>query len=166
MSRMRRPLTYPLPVLAVLALGLAACSGGGGEDAPEPDPRVAYVEQATAVCDEASTDFSALTQPAAPADLGPFVNQTLAIAERAQTGLAELTPPEQDRADLESRVLDPFAALVDEGRAYAADVEAAGTDPAVLLPLLSQRPSVEGIDLAYLRNYGLESCADAISQAG
>lgn len=158
---MRRLLTLPLPVLAVLALGLTACSGGGEQDAKET-----YVEQASAVCDEASTDFSGLTQPAAPADLGPFVDQTLAIAERAQTGLAALTPPEDDRAELESRVLDPFATLVDEGRAYAVEVEAAGTNPVALLPLLGQRPSVEGIDLDYLREYGLESCAGAISQAG
>jgi len=158
---MRRLVTLPLPVLAVLALGLAACSGGGDEDA-----KATYVEQASAVCDETSTDFSALTQPTAPAELGPFVDQTLAIAERAQTGLAALTPPEDDRAELDRRVLVPFAALVDEGRAYAADVEAAGINPAALLPLLGQRPSVEGIDLDYLREYGLENCADAISQAG
>ena len=149
-----------LPVLAIVVLTLAGCSGG------EDDAKAAYVEQASAVCDEASTDFSGLTQPAAPADLGPFVDQTLAIAERAQTGLAALTPPEDDRAELESRVLGPFADLVEEGRAYAADVEAAGTDPAALLPLLGQRPTVEGIDLDYLREYGVESCADAISQAG
>lgn len=156
-----RRLALPHLSLAVLALGLAACSGGGDEDA-----KATYVEQASAVCDEASTDFSALAQPATPGELGPFVEQTLAIAERAQTGLAALTPPEQDQAELESRVLEPFADLVEEGRAYAGQVEAAGTDPAALLPLLGQRPTVEGIDLDYLREYGLEPCADAISQAG
>lgn len=156
-----RRLALPHLSLAVLALALTACSGGGDEDA-----KATYVEQASAVCDEASTDFSALTQPTTPAELGPFVDETLAIAERAQTGLAALTPPEQDRAELETRVLEPFADLVEEGRVYAGQVEAAGTDPAALLPLLGQRPTVEGIDLDLLREYGLEPCADAISQAG
>lgn len=154
----RRSLTLPVLLPAVL-LALAAC--GGGDDAKQE-----YVDAASAVCEEADADFSALATPTTPAGFAPFAQQTVQIAERAQGELAGLTPPEDDAADLRSKVLDPFAALVDDGKAFAAKVEAAGTDQAKLLPLLSERPTAEGIDLDYLRSYGLEACADAIGKAG
>lgn len=148
-------------LLPVLLVSLAACSGDGDDDAKQ-----AYLSQAQAVCDQAAADFAELQTPTAAAEFAPFVNDTLAIAEQAQTGLAGLTPPEADQEELQTRVLDPFATLVEQGRGFAAEVEAAGTDQAALLPLLSQRPSAAGIDLEYLRSYGLESCADAIDDVG
>lgn len=158
----RRPLALLLAL--PLAMSLAACGGddGGSED----DPKAAFVDQAAAICTSADEDVSALEQPTAAAQFAPFVEQTIAIAERAQDELAALTPPEQDRAELEERVLDPFAALVEEGRAFAGRVEAAGQDQLQLLPLLSQRPTADDIDLDYLREYGLETCADAIGKLG
>ena len=152
-------MTPRLLALPLLALVLTAC--GGGED-----EKAAYVDSATAVCEKADADFTDLAQPTAPADFAPFVADTVAIAEQAQGELRALTPPEDDRADLERKVLDPFAQLVEDGKAFQEKVEAAGTDQTQLLPLLSQRPTSEGVDLEYLRTYGLESCADAISQAG
>lgn len=155
MRRMRILLALP-----AAALALTACSGGTDE------AKTAYVDAASAVCSTASAEFAELPQPAAPADFAPFVQGTLTIAEQAQTGLSGLTPPEADRDELESRVLAPFADLIEEGRAFAAQVEAAGTDQVALLPLLAQRPTATGVDLDYLREYGLPVCADAIGQAG
>lgn len=151
-----------LLVLPATALVLTGCSGSGDGGAG----KAAYVDQASAVCATADAAFAALAQPRAAADFAPFVEETLTIAERAQTGLAALTPPADARADLESRVLVPFAGLVEQGRAFADKVDAAGADQAALLPLLAQRPTSAGVDLDYLRQYGLESCADAISKAG
>ena len=159
-----------LAPLAALVLALSACSGGDGDDAAAPqeaDPKEAYVEQADEVCSSADDDFAALGgTPTAPAEFGPYVQETVGIAERAQTELAALTPPEADRADLESKVLTPFAELVEQGKAWSSQVTAAGGDQAALLGLLGSRPTSAGIDKEYLREYGLTSCADAISKVG
>ena len=159
-------------VLPALVLVLTACSAGDGTDgdgdaAPSAEEvKQIYVEQATDVCERADAEFSALPQPTTPAAFAPYVQETVRIAETAQRDLSALSPPEPDRAELESKVLDPFAALVEDGKAFAAKVVAAGTDQAKLLPLLSQRPTSAGIDLEHLRSYGLDVCADAITKAG
>jgi hypothetical protein len=158
-----------LAPLTALVLALSACSSGGGDEAaapPEVDPKEAYVEQASEICASADEDFAALKAPVTPAEFGPFVAQTVGIADRAQSRLAALQPPEEDRADLETKVLTPFAEVVEQGRAWSAKVTAAGTDQAALLPLLAQRPTSAGIDQAYLRDYGLPRCADAVSKVG
>ena len=90
----------------------------------------------------------------------------MGIADRARTGLAALTPPEEDRAELESKVLTPLGELVDEAKAWSAQVTAAGTDQAALLGLLASRPTSAGIDTEFLREYGLTSCADAVAKLG
>ena len=150
----------PVLLLPALVLGLVACGSGGPRG---PDPKAAYVEQAAAVCDQAEKEFGALVAPTTPAGFGSFAESTVAIAERAQKELAGLTPPEKDRAALQSKVLDPFAAVIVEGKAFVGKVKAAGSDQAQLLPLLSQVPKTVGIDKDYLRSYGLGGCADAIT---
>lgn len=148
----------PLLLVPALVLSLAGC--GGGE---EVDPKGAYVAQANEVCEQAKDDFASLARPTTPEGFGPFADSTVEIIDEAQQGLAALTPPEPDRVELEARVLDPFEALVVEARAFAEQVKAAGSDQNVLLPLLSARPTTGDIDLDYLRSYGLQPCADAIT---
>ncbi|MCW2716108.1 MAG: hypothetical protein JWN88_3155 [Frankiales bacterium] len=150
----------PVLLLPVLALGIVSC---GDDAARGPDPKTAYVERATAICDDANKQFGGLTAPTTPAGFAPYAESTVAIVEKAQVDLAALTPPEQDRAALQSRVLNPFAAVVTEAKAFVGKVRAAGTDQAQLLPLLSQIPRTDGIDKEYLRTYGLGACADAIT---
>ena len=162
----RRSLAAPL---TALVLALSACSGGGDEAAApeEVDPKEAYVEQASDVCTSADEEFAALGgTPTTPEEYGPYVQETVGIADRARAGLAELTPPEEDRAELESKVLTPLGTLVDEAKAWSAQVTAAGTDQAALLGLLASRPTSAGIDKEFLREYGLTSCADAVSKLG
>jgi hypothetical protein len=154
-----------LPVLLVLAL--SGCSGNGeGGAGEEVDPKQVFVERASEICTEADEQFHALPQPTTPEQFGPYVDQTMTIAEQAQDELSALTPPEQDRAELERKVLEPFATLVQDGRAFAEQVAAAGTDEGTLLALLAQRPTSAGIDKEFLTSYGLPACADAISQVG
>ncbi len=162
----RRALAAPLTALVLV---LSACSGGGDEAAApeEVDPKEAYVEQASEVCTSADEEFAALGgTPTTPAEYGPYVQETVGIADRARSGLAGLTPPEEDRAELERKVLTPLGALVDEAKAWSAQVTAAGTDQAALLGLLASRPTSAGIDKEFLREYGLTSCADAVSKLG
>ena len=134
---------------------LAAC--GGGED-----EKAAFVEQATAVCTEAAAQEEVLVFPTAPAEFAPYAEAVVGIAEQAEAELAGLELPEDDAEALRTRVLEPFSDVVDEGRAFAADVRAAGDDQAKLLPLLGQVPDAGEVDLEYLRSYGLDTCADVI----
>ena len=154
--------------LAALVLLLSSCSGGDDAAAPEEvDPKQAYVEQVTEICSSADEEFVALGgTPTTPEEYGPYVQESVGIADRASSQLGELTPPEADRADLESKVLTPLAELVAQGKAWSAQVTAAGTDQAALLGLLGSRPTSAGIDKEYLREYGLTSCADAVSKLG
>ena len=146
-------------LLLSTALLLTAC--GGGDDA-----KAAYVEDATAICEEAKTEFEALKVPTSPEGFAPYADQVVGIVEKAEAELGTLMPPEDDRAELQDRVLDPLNDLVAEGRTYAEQVRDAGQDQAKLLTLLSKRPSAADIDTEYLRSYGLEECADAIEAAG
>ena len=145
---------------ALLLSGLLLVAACGGGD----DEKAAYVEKANAVCERAAEEGKALEAPSAPADFAPYTDGLVAIAEKAQADLQELEPPADDRAELEDRVLEPFADVVDEGREFAKKVRAAGDDQAKLLPLLSQAPDAGEVDLQYLRDYGLGTCADVISR--
>ena len=160
-----RALAAPLTALVLL---VSACSGGDDAAAPEEaDPKQAYVEQASEICSSADEEFVALGgTPTTPQEYGPYVQESVGIADRASSRLAELTPPADDRADLESKVLTPLAELVEQGKAWSAQVTAAGTDQAALLGLLGSRPTSAGIDKEYLREYGLTTCADAVSKLG
>jgi len=156
-------------------LALAGCSGGGGgggggggsaDGRSYEEVKQTYVEQASAVCERADTEFAALPAATTPQEVGPYVERSVGIAEQAQRDLEALTPPERDRAELESKVLDPFATLVEEGRAFSERVSEAGTDQTRLLELLAERPTSADVDLEHLRAYGLDVCADAIAKAG
>jgi hypothetical protein len=147
-------------LLLSTALLLAAC-GGGGEDEKQ-----AYVEQASAICEEAVTEFEAVTPPSTPEGFAPYADQIVGILEKTEADLSALDPPADDRAELEQKALQPLGELVEEGKAYAERVREAGTDQSQLLALLSERPTAEDIDQEFLRSYGLEPCADAVAAAG
>ena len=163
---MTRPSRLLLSAACLAVLALPACSGGdsGADDAAAV--KAAYVQKASAVCDRASQERKALTTPTSAAGFAPYVRSLTGVAEKAQQDLAALTPPEPDRADLQSKLLDPLATSVEQGKEFATKVEAAGGDQAKLAGLLGQAPTGAGIDLDYLRSYGLTSCVAAISTTG
>jgi hypothetical protein len=145
-------------LLSTVLLLLTACGGD--------DEKAAYVERASAVCEEARAEVQALAVPTTPDGFAPYADQLVAVVEKAHTELAALTPPEDGRAELQDRFLTPLGELVTAGEEYAAKVREAGSDQGELLALLGQRPTAEGIDTEYLREYGLESCAEAVEKAG
>jgi hypothetical protein len=149
-------------LLLSTALLLTACGGGDSDE----DPKQAYVEKASAVCEEAVTEFEALTVPTAPDGFAPYADQVVGILEKTEAELSALVPPEGDRAQLEQKALQPLSEVVEEGKAYAERVREAGADQGKLLTLLSERPSTKDIDQEFLRSYGLEPCADAVAAAG
>ena len=150
---MRSRLLLPAAVLV-----LAAC--GGGDDA-----KADYVEQASAVCTDAKAQLDAEERPAAVEGFAPYVQRVVQIAEQAEERLLAIEPPEDDRAELEQKLLDPLSAQVEEGRQYEEKVKAAGIDTAKLRPLLGQIPGTGDIDLAFVEEYGLGACTELIPEA-
>ncbi len=159
-------MTPRLLLLPAAVLALSACGGGGSAEDDAAAVKAAYVQQASAVCDQAAKERDALAPPTGAAAFAPYVRSLVGIASRAESELAALTPPEPDRAALQSKLLDPLQKSVDEGEAFATKVEAAGDDQAKLAGLLTEAPTAAGIDLDYLRVYGLNSCVAAISTTG
>ena len=151
-------------LLLLPLLVLPACGGDDGGDGE--DRKATYVSEATKVCEGAVEDFEALVTPTTPEGFAPYADSLVGILEEAHHELAALTPPEADKARLEEKVVGPLEELVTEGKAYAAQVRAAGADQAKLLTLLSERPTAESIDVGYLRSYGLSACAEAVEKAG
>ena len=143
-------------LLPVALVALVAC---GGDDA-----KAEYVEQATAICTDAKTQLDAEQRPATPDGFAPYVQRVVEIGEEASAELLALDPPEDDREELQARLLEPLVTQVQAGRDYAAKVEAAGNDTAQLLPLLSQVPDTGDIDLEYAADYGLSTCTELLPQ--
>ena len=143
-------------LLLSTVLLLAACGGD--------DEKAAFIDAATSVCEQAAAESKALTTPKTAAEFAPYAEKIVGIAEQAQQDLEALEPPSDDREELERRVLEPFADVVEEGRQFAQKVRDAGEDQAKLLPLLGQVPDAGEVDLEYLRSYGLDTCADVIER--
>jgi hypothetical protein len=143
-------------LLLVLPLLLAGC--GGGDD----DAKADYVAAASAVCERGEAEADALTAPTGTEGLADYADEVVRIADAVREDLEALEPPEDDAEELRTRVLEPFADVVEQGRSFAEQVRAAGDDTAKLLPLLSEAPDAGEVDVEYLREYGLDACAEAV----
>ena len=151
-----RRLAAALPLLLV-----AACSGGGGDDLEER--RNAYLDRAEAVCERTNADIDALGTPAGVEQVPEFADKAVAIVQRTVEELSAVEPPEEDRAEVEQKVLEPLADDVETAEQYAEQVKAAAAanDQAGLLRLLQESPQTTA-DVAFMRDYGYVECVEAV----
>jgi prophage DNA circulation protein len=155
-----RPLALLLPVMLVLP----ACSGEGGGDDSLEDRRAAYVEAAEQACSEANEQVAAVPAPTSVDAVAPYAEQVVEVLEQTVQEVTALEAPEEDRAELTEKVLDPLASDVERAREYAEQVREAaeGMDNAALLELVQNVPETSA-DVAFMRDYGLVECASAAS---
>lgn len=156
-----------LVLLPLLLLVLPACSGDGDDEgASLEDRRADYVAQAEEVCAQAVDDFESLTTPTTPADVPEYADAVLELFTSTVDEVGALTPPEEDRAELEEKLLTPLEADVVAAEGYAEQLSAAAAanDGATLLRLAQERPQTSA-DLPYMREYGLVRCTEAVELA-
>lgn len=155
-----RRLVLAVPVLLLVT----ACSGGDGDgDGPSlEDRRAAYVESAEQACTEANEEVEALARPTTVEAVPEFTDTVLGVLERTVEDVTALEPPEEDRAELTEKVLEPLQGDLERAQEYATSVRAAAeaNDGPALLALVSEVPETSA-DLTFMRDYGLVECAEA-----
>jgi hypothetical protein len=155
-----RRLALVLPLL----LALPACSTGqeAGDGKSLGDRRAAYVEQAEEACQTANEELAALAAPTAVADVPEYTDAVVDLLARTVQEVSTAQPPEEDRAEVMEKVLDPLADDLARAEEYAEEVRVAAEsgDSAALLTLVREVPNTTA-DLAFMRDYGLVECAKA-----
>lgn len=149
-----------LLVLPAIALSLGGCTGGDDGGSLE-DRRAAYLDRAEGICQEANEAVEAETQPTEISAVPAFVDRLLGIARDTVAEVRALEPPEEDRDEIRSKVLDPLEVDLAAGDAYAAEIRAAAeaNDSAALLRLIQEVPETT-VDLEYMREYGFVECVE------
>ena len=145
------------PLAAALTLSLAAC-GGGGADEAQPLTADQFRQQADAICKQYEGKISALGSPDSLADLGDLVDKVVPIIEEGNQKLAALQPPAELTDDW-SRAM----ALQKENLGVAKDLQQAihDQDVAKAQELLSKLDETDTRSNQIARNIGLEDCGQA-----
>jgi hypothetical protein len=159
MGAMRR-----LALLLPLLLALPACSTGQeAEDGTSlEDRRAAFVEQAEEACTNANEELAALERPTSVTGVPDYTETVVDLLDRTVQEVSTAEPPEEDRAEVTEKVLEPLADDVGRAEEYAAEVRTAAEsgDSAALLALVRNVPNTSA-DLDFMREYGLVECAKA-----
>jgi len=148
--------------LAALPLLLVTACGGGDDDAGTS--KADYLARAEALCKRANADVDALAFPTTPAGFPVYIGKIVTLAEGVRDQLKALEAPEDDRAELKSKVFDPLDAQIPEGRAYqkaVADAVAAN-DQKKLGQLIGNPPTQTKADLGWMRSYGFKECVEVL----
>ncbi len=140
-----------------LLLLVAACGGKDG--------KAQYLSKAEALCTKINEQRTQLQNnvPTEPAELPAYVDKVLATARDASSQLSALEAPEQDRAQIDAKVLQPLRAQVADAEAFGEKLKAAArkNDGIALLNLLQTAPTGTRVDVTFMRDYGFKACADA-----
>ena len=117
---------------------------------------------------QGSAEVKAEAFPTSPAALPTYVENLLAIADKATKDVVALEPPAADKADLQAKVLTPLEGQITEGRAYLAKVKVAVStnDQAELGRLLASPPASSKADLDWMRGYGFKACVESADTKG
>lgn len=187
LGRMRPTLRHLIPSLLLVA-GVAACAGDepqtpmsasslppaasatagpGSASAAGPIPgspqRSTYIEQANAICSQATERLTGLQQPQSVEALTGFIQQTLEIQDSTLDQIEQLEAPPADADRLRTEFLDRSRGQQQELQGLLRDVRAAvETRDEQQLLVIGQRvlgitdPALE----TFLGDYGLIACRD------
>jgi hypothetical protein len=148
-------------LLPALTLALTAC----GDSLDER--RAAYLADAEAVCADSNAKAANLGSPATVREVPVFARAAVLLVRATVDGLEDLEPPEEDRAEVQDKVVGPLRADVEVAEDYAAQITAAAEadDVERLLALGDEVPGT-GADVAFMREYGFDECVRAAEQTG
>ncbi|MCU1600381.1 MAG: hypothetical protein JWO22_1090 [Frankiales bacterium] len=154
-----RAVKHALIVLPVLLV--AACSGGSS--AQPGSGRSAFIAKAEVICAKANKAKDGLKKPLSTTDLATYVHSLVMVADESTTALLELTPPADDKKDLEAQVLEPLSKQLVKARAFDAAIAKAvkANDQVTIVNLLKDPPTKTTANLDYMRKYGFKECVTA-----
>ena len=149
------------PVL--LSLGLLTACSGGGEDA-EPLPKAEFVDRAEAVCSDANARLEAEPEPTSPAQVEPYFDALVGIADDTATELEQLAADQPDKAEVDRIFLTPLRGQVAAVQAYLPKAKAALRESEKAFAALPE-PELPEVDAEAMRSYGFDTCVET-AQAG
>jgi hypothetical protein len=147
-----------LALASLAAAGvLAACGGGGGEQALSADE---FRQQADAICTEYEGRIEDVGSPSSLDQLPDFVDKVIPIIEEGNSKLADLNPPDE-LADDWDRAME----LQDQNLEVAHDLQDAIHDnnTAEVQELLAKLNETDAQSNAIARKIGLEDCGQQSS---
>lgn len=151
----------------VTVLVLLLATGCGGSNGAATDSKAAYLGRAEAICAKANAQVAQAKkqQPTDVAAVPAYVHRLVGIARQDVQELSALTPPKQDAAQIQAKVLEPLARQLAAADAFAAQVDAAAkrNDSAALFALVTHPPTKAQVDLTWMKSYGFTGCLQAVN---
>lgn len=144
---------YPLAALACAAL-IAGC--GDDDKSSEPLSKAELTAQADKICRDANSRAEAVEQPAGPAGLDRYVDETKPILEDLRDELRGL----EDRAPNDiSAGFSEFVDLIDQTIVKFGEFKDVGTDRAKIAAVGKELDSLEAQTDALADKTGFKGCA-------
>ena len=146
-----------MPVLLRVLLPLVLLTACSSE--VEALPKAEFLERAEAVCSGANERLEAEPEPTGPAQVEPYFDALVAIADDTATDLERLAAPQPDAEELDRIFLGPLRGQVDAVQAYLPKAKAALRESEQAFAALPQ-PELPEVDTAAMRDYGFDACVE------
>lgn len=88
--------------------GSTATAAPTNSEPTDTDIRSAFITAADAVCADAQHQLDAIPAPTGPTELADTLTADLQVEQNTLTKLQTLSPPEEDRAEITARLLNPY----------------------------------------------------------